>query len=532
MSLVRSHRLPITDYPLLRSFLQIPMQNKTETLLPLSPGFFYPSHKPLPLRQIFAVKKGIVNFSNELATNPVFQTVAEAARETGVEAYVVGGFVRDLILHRPNKDIDFVCVGSGIQWAQKVAEKLGGLQVTVFKNFGTAMIRYGDYELEFVGARKESYRQDSRKPTVEDGTLEDDQKRRDFTINALAISLNEGHYGELIDPFGGVNDLNEKMIKTPLEPDLTFSDDPLRMMRAIRFASQLSFDIEPNTFESIMKNVERVKIVSMERIIEEVNKIILSPVPSYGFKLLFHSGLLKQFFPEMVALQGVEYIDNRAHKDNFYHTLQVLDNVSVMSYDLWLRWAAILHDIAKPLTKRFEPGHGWTFHGHEDKGARMVPALFKRLKLPLNEKMLFVQKLVRLHLRPIVLAYDVTDSAVRRLLFEAGDDADALMKLCRADITSKNAEKVSKYLKNFERVEHKLIEVEKKDHVRNFQPPVTGDEIIRMFNLPPGPIIGEIKEEIKEAILDGEIRNDREEALALLTTIARKKGILKSELNP
>ncbi|CAN5261677.1 HD domain-containing protein [soil metagenome] len=472
-----------------------------------------------------------MNFSSDLALNPVFKTVSQASREIGIEAYVVGGFVRDLILRRPNKDIDFVCVGSGIEWAKRVGEKLGGLPVTIFKNFGTAMISHGEYDLEFVGARKESYTQDSRKPSVEDGTLEDDQKRRDFTINALAISLNDNNYGELIDPFGGVAHLKEKMIKTPLDPDITFSDDPLRMMRGIRFASQLGFDIEPDTFESIVKNQERLKIVSMERITEEMNKIILSPTPSYGFKLLFHGGLLKHFFPEMVALQGVEYVDNRAHKDNFYHTLQVLDNVSKVSDDLWLRWAAILHDIAKPLTKRFEPGHGFTFHGHEDKGARMVPGIFKRFKLPLNEKMDFVQKLVRLHLRPIVLAYDVTDSAVRRLLFEAGEDTEALMKLCRADITSKNSEKVKKYLRNFERVEEKMVEVEKKDHVRNFQPPITGDEIIQMFNLPPGRIIGEMKEEIKEAILDGIIKNDRQEAVVLLREIARKKGILKTEIN-
>lgn len=473
-----------------------------------------------------------MNFSGDLELNPVFKAASQAAVEKGIQAYVVGGFVRDLILKRPNKDIDFVCVGNGIEWAQTVGAKLGGLPVTVFKNFGTAMIRQGEYELEFVGARRESYRHDSRKPIVEDGTLEEDQDRRDFTINALAISLNGNNYGELIDPFGGVEHLRQKMIKTPLAPSITFSDDPLRMMRAIRFASQLNFDIEPDTFQSIIDNQDRLKIVSMERIIEETNKIILSPAPSYGFKLLFHSGLLKQFFPEMVALQGVEYVDNKAHKDNFYHTLQVLDNVSKVSDDLWLRWAAILHDIAKPLTKRFEPGHGFTFHGHEDKGARMVPGIFRRFKLPLNEKMDFVQKLVRLHLRPIVLAYDVTDSAVRRLLFEAGDDTDALMKLCKADITSKNSEKVKKYLRNFEKVEEKMLEVEKKDHVRNFQPPVTGDEIIRMFNLPPGPIIGEIKEQIKEAILEGEIKNDREEALSLLMEIARKKGILKTEFNP
>lgn len=472
-----------------------------------------------------------MNFAEDLRDNPVFDVVSGIAVHNNLETYVVGGFVRDLILNRPNKDIDFVCVGSGMELAQMVGNELGA-QVTLFKNFGTAMIKHGDYELEFVGARKESYRQESRKPIVEDGTLEDDQKRRDFTINAMAISLNKKDFGDLIDPFDGVDHLKQKMIRTPLDPNITFSDDPLRMMRAIRFASQLSFDIDADTFQAIMDNTERLKIVSMERIIEETNKIVLSPYPSYGFKLLFHSGLLKIYFPELVALHGVEYVDNKAHKDNFYHTLQVLDNVSMMSYDLWLRWAAILHDIAKPLTKRFEPGHGWTFHGHEDKGARMVPGIFKRLKLPLNERMLFVQKLVKLHLRPIVLAYDVTDSAVRRLLYEAGDDTEALMKLCRADITSKNNEKVKKYLQNFERVEEKMKEVEEKDRVRNFQPPVSGDEIIRMFNLPPGPIIGEMKDQVKDAILDGAIRNDRTEAIAFLQDIARKRGLLYTELKP
>ena len=473
-----------------------------------------------------------MNFSSELNQNPVFQKVSASARKLGVDAYVVGGYVRDLILHRPCKDVDFVCVGSGIELAQLVAQELGGLPVTVFKNFGTAMIRQREVELEFVGARKESYRHDSRKPVVEDGTLEDDQRRRDFTTNALAIGLNESDYGELIDPFDGVGDLKRKMIRTPLDPAITFSDDPLRMMRAIRFASQLNFDIEADTFQAIAKEAERLKIVSMERIVDEFNKIILSSLPSYGFKLLFHSGLLKQFFPEMVALHGVEYVDNKAHKDNFFHTLQVLDNVSKVSDDLWLRWAAILHDIAKPLTKRFEPDHGWTFHGHEDKGGRMVPALFRRLKLPMNENMSFVQKLVRLHLRPIALSKEVSDSAIRRLLFESGDDGAALMKLCRADITSKNPDKVEKYLKNFERVEQKMAEVEERDRVRNFQPPITGDEIIKLFNLAPGPVIGEIKEQIKDAILDGVIRNDREEAYRLLMEIAQKKGLAKPELNP
>lgn len=470
------------------------------------------------------------NFSETLTSQPIFQLVADAAREMGVDGFVVGGFVRDLLLKRPCKDIDFVCVGSGVDWAERVGKKLGQ-PVTVFKNFGTAMIRYEDFELEFVGARKESYRHDSRKPIVEDGTLEEDQQRRDFTINAMAISLADATFGDLVDPFGGVEHLREGIIKTPLDPSITFSDDPLRMLRAVRFASQLHFDIEPDTYQAIVDQRERLKIISMERIIEETNKIILSPLPSYGFKLLFHSGLLKLYFPEMIALHGVEYQDNKAHKDNFYHTLQVLDNVAKMSDDLWLRWAAILHDIAKPITKRFEPGHGWTFHGHEDKGARMVPGIFRRLKLPMNEKMTFVQKLVRLHLRPIVLAYDVTDSAVRRLLFEAGEDTEALMKLCRADITSKNPEKVKKYLGNFERVEQKMIDVEAKDHVRTFQPPVTGDEIIRMFNLPPGKIIGELKDRVKEAILEGEIHNDRTEALALLTRIAMERGIKPIEIS-
>jgi len=469
------------------------------------------------------------NFKDVLDAEPIFRLAAETAREMGLDSYVVGGFVRDLLLKQPSKDIDFVCIGSGIAWAEAVGRKLNR-PVSVFKNFGTAMIHYGEYELEFVGARRESYHHDSRKPVVEDGTLEEDQLRRDFTINAMAISLRDQSYGTLIDPFGGLEHMREGIIKTPRDPEITFSDDPLRMMRAIRFASQFHFDIEPDTYDAIVKQAERLKIISMERIVDETNRIILSPLPSYGFKLLFHSGLLKQYFPEMVALQGVDYQDNKAHKDNFYHTLQVLDNVAKVSDDLWLRWAAILHDIAKPVTKRFEPGHGWTFHGHEDKGARMVPGMFRRLKLPMNEKMLFVQKLVKLHLRPIALANDVSDSAVRRLLFEAGDDTDALMKLCRADITSKNAEKVKKYLGNFERVERKMADVEARDHVRTFQPPITGDEIIRMFNIPPGRIIGELKERIKDAILDGEIRNDRQEALGLLIHIAKEKGLKPAEL--
>ena len=472
-----------------------------------------------------------MNFSKDLGEIPVFKVVSHVADRLGLETYAVGGYVRDLLLKRPCKDIDFVSVGSGIALAEALANELGNIQVNIFKNFGTAMIKYEDFDLEFVGARKESYRTDSRKPIVEDGTLEEDQKRRDFTINAMAISLNATNYGELIDPFGGVAHLAKKMIQTPLNPEITFSDDPLRMMRAIRFASQLNFDIEANTFEAILKNSSRLKIVSMERITDELNKIILSPVPSYGFKLLFQSGLLKEFFPEMVALHGVEYVDNKAHKDNFYHTLQVLDNVSNVSGDLWLRWAAILHDIAKPLTKRFEPKVGWTFHGHEDKGARMTPGIFRRMKLPMNEKMDFVQKLVRLHLRPIALVKEVTDSAVRRLLFEAGQDVDALMTLCRADITSKNTEKVAKYLTNFERVQKKMVELEERDQIRNFQPPITGDEIMNLLNLPGSRIIGEIKEQIKEAILEGEIKNSQEEALELLKKIAKERGLINQNVN-
>ncbi len=466
-----------------------------------------------------------MNLASSLQHN-IFEKIGSVADTLQLETYVVGGFVRDIILNRPSKDIDFVCVGSGIKLAQKVADILGpDVPVTIFKSFGTAQIVYNELELEFVGARKESYRNDSRKPIIENGTLEDDQKRRDFTVNALAISLNRASYGELIDPFDGQNDMKRKIIRTPLDPMITLADDPLRMMRAIRFASQLNYDIEADTFQAIVSQAERLKIVSQERITDELNKIILSSLPSYGFKLLFHSGLLHQFFPELVALQGVEYVGNKAHKDNFFHTLQVLDNVSKVSDDLWLRWAAILHDIAKPATKRYDKDHGWTFHGHEDRGARMTPSIFKRLKLPMNDRMEFVQNLVRLHLRPIPLSKEVTDSAIRRLLFDAGDDIDALMKLCRADITSKNYDKVSRFLKNFDLVEQKIAEVEEKDHIRNFQPPVTGDEIMKLYNLPPGRIIGEIKEQIKEAILEGEIKNNREDAMGLLSKIAKEKGL-------
>ncbi|WP_187264251.1 CCA tRNA nucleotidyltransferase [Pontibacter beigongshangensis] len=463
----------------------------------------------------------------QLPPHPIFEVVAAAAAELNVEAYVIGGFVRDLVLKRPSKDIDVVCVGNGIALAEKVSKMLPHRpKVAVFKHFGTAMLRDGEWEIEFVGARKESYREHSRKPEVETGTLEDDLKRRDFTINALGISLNKKNYGELIDRFDGQVDMRKKLIRTPLEPNITFSDDPLRMMRAIRFASQLNFDISPETFDAIIDNKERIRIVSQERITDELNKIVLSPVPSYGFKLLLASGLLPLIFPKMAELQGVETIKGNSHKDNFYHTLQVLDNVAEVSDDLWLRWAAILHDIAKPDTKRYSPKVGWTFHGHEERGARMVPKLFKDLKLPLNEHMRFVQKLVRLHLRPIALVKDtVTDSALRRLLFESGDDIDALMKLCRADITSKNDTKVKRYLQNFDKVERRLIEVEESDKLRNFQPVITGEIIMETFGLKPSKTVGELKEILTEAILEGTVKNEPEEAFAFLLEKGKEMGL-------
>ena len=468
-----------------------------------------------------------MNLNEKLASHPIFARVAQVAAKEGLETYVVGGYVRDLILGRPSKDIDFTCVGSGIHLAHEVAKTFEfHVPLSVFKNFGTAMLKLDDWELEFVGARKESYRQDSRKPLVEDGTLQEDLERRDFTINAMAISLNQENYGELIDPFDGIKDIKAKRIKTPLEPGITFSDDPLRMMRGVRFAAQLDFDIESETFFALTTYAPRLQIISAERIIDELNKIILCPKPSYGFKLLFASKLLHEFFPEMVELQGVDSVDDKSHKDNFYHTLQVLDNLCLATGNLWLRWAAILHDIAKPATKRFHPKIGWTFHGHEDKGARMTPGIFKRLKLPMDERMKYVQKLVRLHLRPIALVKDeVTDSALRRLLFDAGDDIDDLMALCRADITSKNNKKVQKYLENFDRVEQKLKQVEEKDQVRNFQPPVSGEEIMETFGISPSKIIGDIKEEIKEAILEGRIQNNPAEARLLMLQIAQEKGL-------
>src|SRR6195952_681187 len=445
--------------------------------------------------------------------HPLFSVITATAASQNVQAYVIGGFVRDILLNRPSKDIDIVVIGNGIEFAETVAQKLK-VKLSVFKNFGTAMLKYKDIEVEFVGARKESYRSDSRKPIVENGTLEDDQKRRDFTINALAIALHPTQFGELLDPFDGVKDLERKLIRTPLDPVETFSDDPLRMLRAIRFATQLNFRIDDKAIEAIKSNIDRISIISQERITDELNKIILSAKPSIGFNYLFDTGLLHRIFPLMTALYGVEFIDGKGHKDNFYHTLQVLDNICEVTDDLWLRWAAILHDIAKPATKRFEPGHGWTFHGHEDRGARMVPKIFAQLKMPLNEKMKFVQKMVQLHLRPIVLAQSiVTDSAVRRLLFEAGEDIDSLMLLCKADITTKNEYKVKKYRNNFELVQQKIKDVEQRDKIRNWQPPVTGIDIMQIFGIKEGREVGIIKNQIREAILEGEIPNSRDAAI-------------------
>lgn len=464
-------------------------------------------------------------------SDDIFKRISETADELGLECYVVGGYVRDIFLQRPSKDIDVVVVGSGIAMAEALGKRLGrGAHVSVFKNFGTAQLKYYGTEVEFVGARKESYTHDSRKPIVEDGTLEDDQNRRDFTINALAVCLNRVRYGELVDPFGGIGDLKEKTIRTPLDPDITFSDDPLRMMRCVRFATQLGFYIDDETFDSLERNRERISIISKERIADELNKIILSPIPSKGFIELDRCGLLELIFPELVRLQGVETRNGRAHKDNFYHTLKVLDNVAAVSDDLWLRWAAILHDIGKPLTKAYDPQVGWTFHSHEVVGSKMVPGIFRQLKLPLNEHMKFVRKMVFLHLRPIILSEDmVTDSAVRRLLFEAGDDVEKLMTLCEADITSGIDAKVKRYLQNFELVRRKMKDLEERDRIRNFQPPITGEIIMETYGVPPSRVIGEIKEIIKEAILEGEIPNDYEAAYALMERLAEERGLRKKQ---
>lgn len=460
---------------------------------------------------------------------PIFRKISGVADRLGVECYVVGGYVRDIFLNRLSKDIDVVVVGSGISLAELLAKELGkGAYLSVFKNFGTAQVKYKGLEVEFVGARRESYNRDSRKPIVEDGTLEDDQYRRDFTVNALAICLNESRFGELVDPFNGLEDMKNKLLRTPTSSDITFSDDPLRMMRCIRFASQLNFYIDDEAFESIKKNVERMAIISKERIIDELNKILLSPVPSKGFVLLDETGLLDFVFPELKRLQGIEVRNGRAHKDNFYHTLQVLDNLAKVSDNLWLRWAALLHDIAKPQCKQWDSKIGWTFHNHNFVGAKMIPGIFNRMKLPMNEKMKYVQKMVGLHMRPIVLSEDVvTDSAVRRLLFEAGDDIDDLMTLCEADITSKNEYKKKKFIDNFNLVRQKLKDIEQKDHIRNFKLPVDGCDIMEMFGLSQGRDVGLLRSSVKDAILDGRIENSRKAAIDFLEVKGKEKGFCK-----
>ncbi|NDV59520.1 CCA tRNA nucleotidyltransferase [Bacteroides sp. 519] len=461
----------------------------------------------------------------------IFQPITATADALGLECYAVGGYVRDLFLQRPSKDIDVVVVGSGIEMAQAYANRLGKhAHIAVFKNFGTAQVKYKGTEVEFVGARRESYQRNSRKPIVENGTLQDDQNRRDFTINAMAVCLNQSRLGELVDPFNGIADMKERTIRTPLDPDITFSDDPLRMMRCIRFATQLNFYIDDETFESITRNKERIEIISKERIADELNKIMLSPIPSKGFIDLERCGLLALIFPELAALQGIEVKNGRGHKDNFYHTLEVLDNISKETDNLWLRWAALLHDIAKPATKRWEPRIGWTFHNHNFIGEKMIPNIFRRMKLPMNEKMKYVQKLVGLHMRPIAIADDeVTDSAVRRLLFEASNDIDDLMVLCEADITSKNSERKQRFLNNFQLVRQKLKDIEEKDRIRNFQPPISGEEIMRIFGLEPSMEVGALKSSIKDAILDGVIPNEYNAAYAYMMEKATKMGLTPSQ---
>ncbi|MCK0190760.1 HD domain-containing protein [Arenibacter sp. F20364] len=464
----------------------------------------------------------------EAINNPIFSTISDAAKELSLDSYVIGGFVRDYLLERGTpKDIDIVAIGSGIELAKLVAKKLpGSSEVSIFKNFGTAMIKFQDIEIEFVGARKESYHRDSRKPVVENGSLEDDQKRRDFTINALAISLNPKDYGQLLDPFDGIGDLKRKLIRTPLDPSITYSDDPLRMMRAIRFASQLNFVIHPESLQAIVDNKERIKIISNERIVDELHKILSSSKPSLGFSLLHETGLLPFIMPELVALEGIEEIEGQRHKDNFWHTLEVVDNISENTDNVWLRWAALLHDIGKAPTKKFDKKIGWTFHAHEFVGSKMVYKLFKRLRLPLNEKMKFVQKMVLMSSRPIVLSEDfVTDSAVRRLIFDAGDHVEDLMTLCEADITTKNPKKQKRYRNNFKIVRQKIEEVEERDHIRNFQPPISGEEIMKTFNLNPSKEIGMIKEAIKEAILEGDIPNEYDAAYNLMLEKGKEMGL-------
>lgn len=466
-------------------------------------------------------------YFKEAISNEIFEYITKASTELGLESYVIGGFVRDYILQRGSaKDIDVVTIGSGIELAEKVAELLPNKpKVQVFKTYGTAMLRFKEIEIEFVGARKESYTEDSRNPEVSEGTLQDDQNRRDFTINALALSLNEGNLGALLDPFGGISDLENKIIKTPLNPDITYSDDPLRMLRAIRFATQLNFIIEEESLEAITRNAHRIEIITKERIVVELNKILASPKPSIGFLLLEKTGLLKRIIPELTDLKGVEDVEGQKHKDNFYHTLEVVDNISENTEDVWLRWAALLHDIGKAPTKKYHPKIGWTFHSHEFVGSKMTYKLFKRLRLPLNNKMKFVQKMVLLSSRPIVLASEVTDSAVRRLVFDAGDDVESLMTLCEADITTKNPKKFKRYHKNFEIVRKKIKEVEERDRVRNFQPPITGEEIMKTFNLTPCREIGQIKEAIKEAILDGKIPNEYEASYQFMIEKGKKLGL-------